>query len=192
MSLTQGEIMEALGLSGMSGARAVVELSKRDLDDYHNALVFRQFAGDDAEIPNRVGAVVGYLVYDAAMGKPLDVAGCIARAAKLDSYNFSDAARAEREAAKTARAEKAAAKAAEKAEKAAQPRETVNPDGTITRKRGRPPAGTKTVWEQVRELYVAAADKSKEAMLPMLQEKLGLVHGTAQTYWYKAKKEIGA
>lgn len=196
MSLTQAEILDTLGLSGKSPARAVVDLSKLELDEARCAAIFRQFAGDDATMPaNRIlSVVVTYLVYDAAAGRPVDVSGCVARANRLADnmpYNFSDAAEAERLAAKAnARAERAE-KAAQKAANP-EPRETVNPDGSITRKRGRPPSGQKSVYDQVKELYIAAADRSKEVMLPLLQSTLGLVPGTAQTYWYKAKKEIGA
>lgn len=191
--MTPADVLVILDLSPtMSGARAVVELSRRDFDEATAVRLYRGIAGEAAPIPNRINAVLGYLAYDAALGKDTDVAGCVARAAKLEGYNFSEAARSEREATRMARAEKVAAKAAAKAEVVAKPLVTVNDDGTLTRKRGRPPAGVKSVYEQVKELYVAAVDKSKETMLPALQAALGLNAGTAQTYWYKAKKELAS
>lgn len=197
MSLTQSEIMVTLGLDGKSAARAIVDFSKMELDETRTLALFRQFAGDDATTPPAriLSTVVAYLVHDAANGAPLDVAAAIDRAAALASrlpYGYSDAAAAERDAAKAAeRAAKVVKAEAAKAEAVATPRVVVNDDGTVTRKRGRPPAGVKSVYDQVRDLYLAAADRSKEAMLPVLQSSLNLGAGTAQTYWYKAKKEIG-
>lgn len=191
MSLTQAEILDSLGLTGKSPARAVVELAKLELDDAKNALLFRQFAGDDAEMPasRLLRSVVAYLVVDAASGLPLDVAGCMARTERLAAavpYNFSDAAEAERQAAKAeARAEREAKAEAKKVV-------VVDAEGNaVPRRRGRPAAvAGESTYDKVKALYDAAVDKSKETLLPMLQDTLGLSTGTATVYWYKAKKEV--
>lgn len=191
MSLTQAEILTALGLAGKSGVRAVVNFAEMDLDEAKCETIFRQFAGDDAVMPdNRIQAVVSYLIYDAAMGKPLDVADCIARANRLDCYNFTDGAKAERVALKAQKAAKAAEKAAAKAEKASVPREVVNADGTVSRRRGRAPAGVASAFDRVAELWRTATDRSKDGFIATIQQTLGMGHGSAQTYYYKAKKEI--
>lgn len=194
MSMTQSEILEALGLAGYSPTRAVVAYSAMDMDESKASMWFREIT--DAEMPplRIINAVLGYIIQDAAAGKPQDIAGCIAKANTLAERipsMFSDAAAEERAAERAkARAEKEA-KRAKLAERAAEERTTVAEDGTVTHKRGRPRKGEVTVYSQVKELYNAATDRSKEAMLPLLQEKLGLTAGTAQTYWYKAKKETG-
>lgn len=208
MSLTPLEIMETLGVNGTSGARAVVDLAKLELSDDRYATIFRQLAGDDAAVPDRVGAVVAYIVYDAARGLPFDVAGAIQRAANLADYNFTDAAAKEREAAKAERAVKSADKEAKKAVAKAERSEkaataTVLRDAAKAvaaaqradapksgrgRKRGEGP----TTFDKVCELYRTAPDNGKEAMIPRLQAELGLPLGTATTYWYKAKKELAA
>ncbi len=202
MLLTQAEILQNLGLDKTAPVRIPYAIGQMGLSAHQLGVLFRNFAGDSAELPanHLIETVVTYLVYDAAKGLPLDVAGCIARTekmAKLMPGSFTVSASDAR----------AAARDAERAERLAKlgvdpnatpdaapvkPYEVHNADGTISRKRGRPPAGVKSVYDQVKELYIAAVDKSKEAMLPLLQSQLGLVPGTAQTYWYKAKKELAS
>lgn len=195
MSLTQSEIMETLGLAKMGGSRAVNALSSMDLDTLQLAAIFTQFAGDVERPANRIlRTVVSYLVYDAAMGKPLDVTGCINRAEALAAREpsmFSDAGEAERDAAKAqARADREARLAAMKAESASKPREVVNEDGTVSRRRGRPPAGVASAFDRVADMWKNATDRSKEGFIAAVQQALGMGHGSAQTYYYKCKKEI--
>jgi hypothetical protein len=191
MSYTQAEILEHLGLRGLSPARATVEFAKLNMDEAKAEVLFCDFAGEDATLPplRLMTTVVAYLVNDAAAGKPLDVAGCVKRAEKLakdQPWNFSDAAIAERN------AEKAALKAA-KAEKEAAPvvpREVVQEDGSIKRRAGRPRAGEITIYGQIKELYAKAADRSKEVLIPFFVSTLQIGEGTATTYWHKARKEV--
>lgn len=175
---------------GASPARAVVELSRRDLDEERHTAIYRALAGAEADVPARVGAVNAYILMDTVMGKELNIPFAIERAAALPGYNFSESARSEREAARAERSAKRAEKAAEKAEKAAVPYETVAEDGTITRKRGRPPAGTVPTYQKVKEFYIEATDRSKGTMLPLLQAKFGLTESSATVYWYRARKEV--
>lgn len=194
--LTPNEILETLGLKGASPTRAVVAFGAMGTDEIQDANIFRQFAGDDAELPSArlLHVVVTYLIHDAAAGKEPDVKECIARAERLARnfrYNFSDAAYAERAAEMAQqRAERQQKLAEMAAERAAAPRETVNPDGTISRRRGRPPAGVRSAFDMAAELYAKATDRSKEAIIAMFQRELGLGFNSAQTYYYKARKEV--
>jgi hypothetical protein len=185
MSLSQSEILVNLDLVGMAPVRIPTALRERDYSDEQYISVFRLFAGEDASLPayHLIPVVVTYLAHDAASGRPLDVANCIARAQRVADIlpgNFSEAAARER------------AELREKSGKKPEPKPVVlNEDGTpVARKRGRAPSGGESVYDKVKAAYLAAADKSKGAMLPMLQETLGIGAGTAQTYWYKAKKEL--
>jgi hypothetical protein len=200
MSYTPAEVIEQLGLTGRGAIAAINELNKRDMNVVEARKVYDKFAGDNPPpLADRLLAVtVNYMVQSALMTGQVDVQFCIERAEKLAlamPSSFTDAANSERAAlrakAREERAAKLAITVAEKAERAAV-REVVNPDGTVSRKRGRPPSGVKTAYEQAKDLYVSAVDKSKEAVIAMLQSTLSLGFGTAQTYYYKAKKETPA
>lgn len=200
MNYTPAEVIELLGLKGRNAIAAVTELGDRGYNTETFRKIYVQFAGDNAPAVNDrlLDVVVNYMVQSALITGTVDVDFCINRATELAArmpWSFSDAANTERELARAkAREERNAKlgiKEAEKAERAAA-RETVNPDGSIARKRGRPAAGTKTAYEQAKELYIATEDKAKEAVIAMLQATLKLGFGTAQTYYYKAKKEVAA
>lgn len=187
MTMTQAEILDSLGLTAKSPARVVVDFSTRETDDVRCAVIYRQFAGDGAEIPARVSSVVNYLLYDAARGLPVDTASAIARAAALSGYNFTDAAKAERDNAKAVKADKAAVKAADKeATKAA------NLAAGITPRNKKLEPGQKSMLDKVKDIYAAAEDKSKDAIIKLLMDTLGLIPATAQMYYYKARKEVAA
>lgn len=218
MSMTQAEIIDSLGLTGKSPARTVVDFSTRDTDDTRCAVIYRQFVGDDAEIPARVSSVVNYLLYDAARGLPVDAESAIARAAALSGYNFTDAARAEREATKAVKAEKVAAKAAAKEVREAAPKLTdeeraANREAKVAAKVAEREAvkaaklaagivprsfgnklepGQKSMFDKVKDIFIAAPDKSKPVIIASLMDTLGLIPSTAQMYYYKARKEVAA
>jgi hypothetical protein len=189
MSMTQAEILDSLGLTGKSPARVVVDFSTRETDDVRCAVIYRQFAGDGAEIPARVSSVVNYLLYDAARGLPVDTTSAIARAAALSGYNFTDAAKAERDNAKAVKADKAAVKAADKeATKAANLAAGIVPRN-FSNKLG---PGQKSMFDKVKDIFIAAPDKSKPVIIAALMDTLGLIPATAQMYYYKARKEVAA
>lgn len=195
MSLTQSEILASLNITG-SPARAVVELTSRELSPTLLRAIYVQFAGDNGPTVSDtlLAPTVSYLVHDAAAGLPLNVQGAIDKATALTAANpwrFSEAAERERLALVAAEKPKAAKPPAPRDddddEDGGAP--VVNRDGVQTFKRGRPAPGTKTAYAQAAELLAEAVNHTREAGIALLQEKLGLGFGSAQTYYYKAKKE---
>ena len=197
MALTQTEILNVLGFAGMSPARVASEFGKMNMDDFQCERLFRDFAGDAAEVPpiRILSVVVGYLVYDAAAGKPLDVAGAVARTERLAAImpgSFTAGAKAEaRMQREKERAERRAAMGIKDGEPAAPKlaqRVTENADGTVTIKRGRFAEGP-SLYDRIKAFYDAAADKAREVLVPAIVSEFKCGDGTATTYWYKAKKE---
>lgn len=194
MSRSPPEVMESLGMVGLSPARVASDYGKLDLDPTAARKIYREFAGDTApEVSDRlVVTTVSYMLFDTASGKALDVADAIDRAERLAArmpWAYTESAAAERAALRAATREvKKVAVEAAAAERAAVP---VDPDAPVVIKRGRKPAGVKSIYSQVADLWNAAADRSKEGFIKHLQDTLSLGFGTAQTYYYKAKKELG-
>lgn len=196
IQLTQAEVLDNLGLKGTSVAAALNAYKKMDNGVPQHRNLYLTFAGANApEVEDRfIETVVHYLIAQAVQGKPLDVDACIDQtltlAAKMPgSYSVSAAAERKMERDK-ARAERTAAYDSLVAAGADKPAEPVDPNAPPVFKRGRKPAGVKSVFEQVADLWRDAADRSKEGFIAYLIATLSLKPGTAQTYYYKALKEI--
>lgn len=196
--LSAAEVLTILNLNGMSALRAVSELNSREYSADKLELVFRDFAGN-APLPKPalLETVVAYMVYDAAAGKDLDVQSCLDRANALYAREpslFTEKLTKESDATVdapvtiTRRPREVEAPAAPVAPKASEPA-TPEPPKV---KRGRPPSGQPSVYDRVKDAYIAATDRSRDTMVTMLVEKMGLNQSTATVYWYKVKKEVGA
>ena len=182
---TPDEILISLDLTGKSPARVVVEISSRCLSPTIYQGIYAKFDGAAAHpVSDRlIATVVTYLLHDAAKKLPLDIPAVIARTEALAAampYNYSEAAVRERTA-----GVKVTDDDSEGGGKTIAP---VDPDAP-KRGRGRPSSGDKSAYQQAKELYDEAVDKTKDAVISMLQVALGIQFGSAQTYYYKAKKE---
>lgn len=193
MSLTQTEILESLNLVG-SPARVVVELSSREYSNDRLRAIYVQFAGENGPVVSEslLSVTVRYLVMQAASGEALDVAACVARAeafAVKNPWGFTEAVQRE----------KAALLAAQKPAKVVKPpRDDDDDSGTpaISREGAEAPKpkrdpGSKSAFAQAAALLAEAVGHTREEGIALLQDKLGLPFGSAQTYFYKAKKERG-
>lgn len=184
-----------------SPSRAVNAYGKLDLSPSEHRRWYHTLAGSQAvEVEDRiVGTVVGYIVQDTAKGLPLNVVEAVDRAKALaERYpgSFTVTAASERSAARAkAREErqaelsrniKARIEAGESPEKVKAELEAPKVKG----KRGRPSLGEESVFAKVTKEWLSATDRSKEAFIAHLVVKLSLNAGTAQTYYYKAKKEV--
>lgn len=199
LHLSQAETLETLGLAKLGGAATVNRYSAMDLSATAHRKWYNSLAGDDApEVEDRyIGTVMTYLVYDAAMGKPLDVAKAIERTMKMAAAMPGSFTVSASQARSNERAKLAEARAAELAKYVGKDKgdgdggttAPVDADAPVTRKRGRTASGQKSVYTQVQELWVAAVDRTREGFIQHVRDALGLEFGTAQTYYYKAKKE---
>lgn len=207
--LTQEEILNNLNLNGQSPSRAVVNLSKMELPDAKLVLLFRNFAGEDATLPdtNITEAVVTYLVYDAARGAALDIEGAVSRAKRLAESmpgSFTESAKSERKALQEReRMEREAERMkAIGAKLPAEARENASPVTLMTtadapmlaepKRRGRQKAAPgEGTYDRALAIYNAAPDKALNVLVPLMVETLGCAEASARVYWYKAKKESG-
>ena len=190
MSMTQAEILESLNLVG-SPARVVVELSSRELSPERMRAIFVQFAGEDTFVREPLlNVTVKYLVVQAASGQPLDVAACIAQGeayAAKNPWEFTEAVL--REAAALRATEEKAKPKPPKDDDDSEGTPVIDREGTAPFKRGRPAPGQKSAFQQATELLTELGEHTREQGIALLQEKLGLGFGSAQTYFYKAKAE---
>ena len=191
MTLTQTEILESLNLIG-SPARVVVELSSRELSTERLQAIYLQFAGEHAQ-PIReplLPVTVNYLVMQAAAGEALDVAACVARAEAFEQknpWNFTEAVQREK-----------AALLSEQKKKAVKPPSdddsgtpTIVRDNITAPPKAKRDPGAKSAFAQAAELLAEAVGHTREEGIALLQDRLDLPFGSAQTYYYKAKKERG-
>lgn len=209
MQLTQAEILTNLSLTCQSPARAVVNLSKLELSDTNLVKLFRNFAGEDAALPesNITETVVSYLVYDAARGIAVDVSGAIDRAKRLAASlpgTFTEGAkreravmqereRVEREAERLKYIGKLPAELKADAVGVVPAMPTADaPLMAEPKRRGRQKAAPgESTYDRALAMYNAADDKSRDVLVPLMAEALGCAPGSAMVYWYKAKKEVG-
>lgn len=86
---------------------------------------------------------------------------------------------------KLQKAVKAKVEAKPKAKKAAKPKAEKQPK--VAKPKGE--KGSKV--DQARDLYIAATDRSRTAIIELFMQKVGLTKAGASTYYYNLKKQLG-